>query len=366
MSRLIWDIRDIGIMEYERVVSEFVREFNARGVALYRFGRVKHPGISDLDLALVFDEEIVDAERLRCLVRRVRWFQEKTNLHRYLFTHDILVYPKQVFRKIMYLHSMQELTHLAGEPFSLDNVNKQDLDVVTRVHFLNFNWNALAWLAELKRSKFMSARNLLLALGSVQHGLSSALNYLSTEGSLCDEISDWIEKIERLRSARGSLPEICLDGLYQILERILQVCASMWIVEWIACNNYQGYLDRVIWVLRGRVPFRCSLALALHGAAYGNAVEGEISGYERVHRLLYPLGRLEFIDEIYLRVIQKQIRLLRYFERFEKEFSIKPLVPMFCWYCSAVLSKRKYLGLVANWLLVKAQLYHIHLRRKKG
>ncbi len=106
------DVRPIDRSAYEETVAQYLRQFSGRpGVrAIGTFGGVGTPGVSDIDLLVVCDDDSgADLERASDEFRR------QSPLREYLFRHDVYVIPVSGVGDLLHFHPCDSLTTLWGD-----------------------------------------------------------------------------------------------------------------------------------------------------------------------------------------------------------------------------------------------------------
>ena len=92
---IINDIAHCTIDDYTSIINEFKTFFETKyqgKLSLYQFGNTAHPSVSDLDLAIVIDEETVTNDMVKNIIQDAKNFVQANETRAYIFTHDILIY----------------------------------------------------------------------------------------------------------------------------------------------------------------------------------------------------------------------------------------------------------------------------------
>ncbi|MDR7415121.1 MAG: hypothetical protein QN193_07160 [Armatimonadota bacterium] len=110
------DVQPLTLAEYGRVLDRFVgyvsRLPHVR--AVFRFGSLRHPGISDLDVLVVVSDG-ADAWTLQGILAATRGGA----LAQYLFAHPPVVVPEGVVDRVRWVHTLDGLGQLWGDPLEV-------------------------------------------------------------------------------------------------------------------------------------------------------------------------------------------------------------------------------------------------------
>lgn len=136
---VLLDIQPLDLSEYETIIDEFVDTFarQAGVLSIGQCGSVGAPGVSDLDLLIVCEEE-----KYRVVKLRTQEFARQSPLHHYLFWHDVGVVPPGAVKHLLYGHSLENLKTLWGSPEILQSCDKPD-EIITL--FREILWNSYFW-----------------------------------------------------------------------------------------------------------------------------------------------------------------------------------------------------------------------------
>lgn len=165
------DTRTIPLKKYEEAQDRFFSYFaSTPGVVRYgTFGSIGAPGLSDLDLVVVVEDE--------CLAKKKFSLPKLQEDEKYIFTHSPLVIPASMLNLLPYYHLI-DIKWADGLPDS-DQIDLKNLPLVSSLHVLNktlylqaFLWGMLM-LFNAKRP----CKRSILALTSVARSVQWLQNY---------------------------------------------------------------------------------------------------------------------------------------------------------------------------------------------
>ena len=160
------DTQNLDMSVYEKAIGEYVDRFSRRKGVLWigQFGSVTTPGLSDIDLILVGEDEWC-----RVLALDSKEFVTWSPLHRYLFIHDVDVVPHSGVKYLSYFHPLDNLRTLWGD-FAILNELEQADDMIRL--FRAVLWNSSCWSKTLHfcRQDGVSLRSLLIRAKSLVTG----------------------------------------------------------------------------------------------------------------------------------------------------------------------------------------------------
>jgi len=348
---IINDIKKLNLEDYIKVLEEFIGEFKYFEVSLYSFGNIKHPSISDLDLVIVYDDNL-DKETIAKIVKKAKDFTISSKKKKYIFTHDILIYPKSLFNKIKFLHTFQNMKLLYGNSIDILTPSKEQQDILEKIHFLNFTYNALFWIRDIKLQNKIYLRQLLLALNSVKHSFIFLNKIFHTSTLL-----NWIDILEKVRQDFRLAEKIKLSELERIIFEYLQEFLENVVKDWFSFPNIDKFKHKKFLIIYRKKFFPIPALILLHGASYWKCCpEYRKFSYWKIHNLLYPIDNFSIKNEIYKHILKCQMNVAIKFEKLYKKFGIKPLVPLMCNYCEPNISKKRKISLAVNNFILKMQL----------
>jgi hypothetical protein len=140
---ILFDIQNIDLSAYEKIIGEYVDCFSRSKRVLWigQFGSTAAPGISDIDLILVCEDEYC-----RPLSIDTREFVERSALRRYLFFHPVSVVPRSAVKYLFYFHPLDGLRSLWGNTALLEECEPPD-EVICL--FRAVLWNSDCWTRAL-------------------------------------------------------------------------------------------------------------------------------------------------------------------------------------------------------------------------
>lgn len=164
------DIRRLTSDDYEHAIESYISKCAniSEVAAIYQFGNVGAPGLSDIDLLVVLGEDVERTEDLQ-LLSIAHPFWQCEPLIRDCFIHDVLVCPSSVFRDIDWIVPGNEWRHLAGSRVDRREPSSDESDVISLVHGLDFAIARLHELVRVAHRPSCSSRWLVPQLWSVTH-----------------------------------------------------------------------------------------------------------------------------------------------------------------------------------------------------
>lgn len=350
-KQIINDLKKLDMDDYKKTIIEFVEQFKHPKITLYSFGNIKHPSISDLDLAIVYDDRL-DDNFVKRIIEKARKFIISDEIKKYIFTHDILIYPESIFRNIKFLHTFQNMELLYGKQVDLLIPSEDQQSIIDKVHFINFTYNALFWIKDIRLQKKVYLRQTLLALNSVRHSFIF-FNKIYQNSHLVE----WIDVLEEVRQNFSLIRKISLQELEKIVFECLQIFLANFLRKWIYFFGLDKLINKKIFVLYGKKIIAVPGLIILHGASYCKCCpENRQSIYWKIHRSLYPINNFIIKDKNYESVLCCQMETAMEFEKLYRKFQIKPLIPLMCNYCAPIITKKQKIRSLINSLVVKMQL----------
>jgi hypothetical protein len=231
--------------------------------AIYQIGGISTPGISDIDLVVVFRDDLTS---FRPSIRLL-----DCELDRYLFMHGLFGMPVRVFRQRSLLIPMNQPTLLHGESIPVDaETGRGEMLIASSMYAVEYVIVRLFDLARQFRAQSLRVRSLLCALNALQYDFQILASFLTDDSwqefhqKLVQVRSHWFEdEAVSLASFFGLcrwMPRLAL----QLLEGLLEVgAAPMGLLTDMQVGT-SGYL---------RVPQAQSARATLHGRerVWGNA-----------------------------------------------------------------------------------------------
>lgn len=176
----------------EKVVSIFK---NIPGlVSIYQMGSISCPGISDLDLILVFEDGCDKIEFSS-------FYKMFDSRDKYILMHSPFAIPKSLFNNMKYFYVPQNFVLILGEEQTINKI--PDYDLLSRIVSVEFVIGLLCTTMRAHHSKIINARSLMNGLYSVKHDLAVfrlsrkecpfAWDFVHT---LCELRTNWFESSE--------------------------------------------------------------------------------------------------------------------------------------------------------------------------
>jgi len=341
-QRFINNLIQIDLSTYERTIDQFIKFFSKEGIGLYKFGKTNNPGISDLDLIIVYPDEFKSKE-IETLVRDATLFIGESRVREYIFTHPIIIYPESLFKYIKYVHTVNDLINLNEIKKEIIEPPENEKSLLENIHFVNFTYNVILWLFDILKSKQIFLRELLLALGSASHSLEYIYQMYKDE------------ELISLNNSIKSLRDLVPNTKYSF--------NKFFLVYKIAKNSFEklkkylnrfvyDYLSEIYMVKKNKEVFmllesnksfqfvKIPIALVCHGASFAIAFENGESKYKKLHYYRFPFDKFQILDEIYKKIIKIQMQVAYKFEPLYQKFKLTPMAPFMCCYSEPVIKKK--------------------------
>lgn len=203
------DTKSVSLEKYRNAQNRFYECFSSTpGVINYgTFGSIKAPGLSDLDLVVVVEDE--------CLARKEFSVPELQGDEKYIFTHSPLIIPASLLDNLHYYHLID--INWANGSNSFSQVENIKLSQIGMLHVLfktlylqSFLWNLL-----LKTNR--PCRRSIIALTSVARSIQLLTQYSIP---VKKQLIDYTESIINLRNEWISYPNN-REYQFKILDRLL-------------------------------------------------------------------------------------------------------------------------------------------------
>ncbi len=303
------------IEEYKNTINRYVNKLknNEQIKALYQFGSISAPGLSDIDLLIVSTN---------------RYYPEKfeynnlltNNTDNYLFIHAPLVINSELFNKLLYWYPISNLNKIYGIELENDIIPDNELEIINVIKILHiFYYKIPISFYGIFKKRSISSRVLIALIKSISHTYNlykniGGKNIEQIEKYLNDFLSfrkEWftLEKSQRiliLESFKSQLPSIISEFIYYI-NKLLLIKIRLNNSQNISykCNNiYYRYTSdwnkcsfkNSLFINTSEIVFPYSFSLLLQ---YGAAFNLRISKYIRSHGIkliqLYPEDQKEAI-----------------------------------------------------------------------
>lgn len=361
MKRIINDIQPYSVKDYQSITNEFTAYFSQKykeKLSLYQFGNTSHPSVSDLDLAIVIDEETISENVIQNIVQDSDDFIKANTVRQYIFIHGILIYSKKTFSMAQYIHFTSNLHLLAGEPVPrIDIVNIQALE---ELHFIAYDTNVLKNFERIVDKKEVGLRRILKVLQNAFH----EFRILEKEDEQSQNIENkelYSERIKQMRSwaYQTEWNREAEQKLICFVDEVFIKLKDMHVVELdkLSIKIFGEKIAGSVYVLEnGHLEKRHRLFVEL-AASYTRIYKEERNCYAQVHKKMFPVKKEQFkLTEPYEALIREQAKALLPACRLYKEYgATQVLGPMMCYHCSPVISiKQKFVGM-AQWVLFRLQ-----------
>lgn len=204
--------------EYQRSmekITDYLAKFD-EVCSIYQIGEINEPGISDIDLIVVFDDKIKSFSRS---YRKIL-----TNKDSYLLMHSIFGMPVSIFKKSEYLVPISSLRKLKGSDIPRDrNLTSEEKNKLAEIYVLEFFVENLFNLASQLIVRELKVRNILCSLNA----LACDLNVLNSQ-KLSEKSLSFSRKIrfmrefwwERKFDEKQELLNICIEAVNIILANL--------------------------------------------------------------------------------------------------------------------------------------------------
>lgn len=200
------DVPALGASDYERTLARFVDYVaDLPGVrAVYRFGSLSHPGISDLDVLVVVADD-VSPWTLQGILAATR----TDPVTRFLFAHPPVVVPEAEVSGVRWVHTLSGLEPVWGVVREIPPPPEAVRRWLWVAEYVDFTFAVRSVLRSLE-GEDVGLRGLLLLLTSCVHSLRAA--------SEISEVSMHLPFEERLRALREGAVAHRLGGLQAVVE----------------------------------------------------------------------------------------------------------------------------------------------------
>jgi hypothetical protein len=226
------DIQPVNRDVYDDVIAEFVKQFaRLKGVlCIAHFGSIKSPGISDIDLLVV-----IENEHYQDIERRAKEFRRQSHIHRYLFWHAIEVIPLSALPQLRYVSTVENLRILWGPPAIFDCCRKPDefIQLLQTILWKGHVWGRLLCFCGKEQ---VSLRWTLLRLKSARLEAANSYRFAGQHGFAEEALSEDREFRERVLSALPVEQTILAkDAIGIAIESLLR--SDRYLGDWLAENG---------------------------------------------------------------------------------------------------------------------------------
>ncbi len=164
--RVHHDLMTLSREEYASVLRRYVAEVSQAPdvMAVFQFGEVTEPGLSDLDLLVVVRDGVSVAT-----LRRVVAASRVDRVSRYLFAHPPVIVPQIITGDITRVHTLYHLRQVWGDPVEIPRPLQTGAGL-SLAEYVDFTFAVRTVLRSLSRVD-VGLRELLLLLKSCLHSL---------------------------------------------------------------------------------------------------------------------------------------------------------------------------------------------------
>lgn len=202
--RIIDDLPSLTFSDYARALDDFVNRVSEipGAVAVFQFGEISHPGISDLDVLVVVEDDALPSA-LSTIAAAAR----NVGSTRAVFTHPPVILPHGAARRARYIHSLLNLHQAWGQPVEIESIAPADHLARAAADYADFSFVVRGVLRSLEGSP-VGIRQLLILLKSCLHSLR-----LASEITSMDLHGGATSQLRVLQDAAGQKVTAALPGI---------------------------------------------------------------------------------------------------------------------------------------------------------
>jgi hypothetical protein len=245
--RVHHDLMTLSREEYARVLRRYVADVSQAFdvMAVFQFGEVTEPGLSDLDLLVVVRDEVF-MPTLRSVIAACR----VDRVAKYLFAHPPVVVPQMIAGDVAWIHTFHHLHQVWGDPVEIPRPPLQAQAVLRLAEYVDFAFAVRTVLRGLSGAD-VGLRELLLLLKSCLHSLRLAASITGRPAAAAIE-----ERLAQLREqslaspdSDGTLREAsaaareCVEALREADRAFEMYLTERGIVRAVSLREYVCYLD---------------------------------------------------------------------------------------------------------------------------
>lgn len=198
-SWLIADLQRLTLDDYESAIRDYVDGCADVPIvrAIYQFGHVGAPGLSDVDLVVVLDDRVPmsGADLAPLSITHERWSDNR--LIAACFTHDVYFVPEHVFRRIEWMIPGTSWTRRAGREVEREVPDVETSSLLSVAHGLDFCIGRLHEFGHLTDGGMRRLHWLVTELWSLTH----TRRLLADAGVALEQSwGDIVEALTRLRA----------------------------------------------------------------------------------------------------------------------------------------------------------------------
>lgn len=346
MKKIYYDLEDYVEDDYITIVNDFVDFFASKYgnvISLYQIGSAGFPSVSDLDLAIIIDEKILNKTTIQSIIKDANEFVYKNKARRYIFTHSTLKYPIKTFSHNQYFEYMPSSTLLYGKEVRLET-EEIDKPIIDDIMFIIYEANTLRDFERLRKKSHVGMRELLKVYQRAYYHLSRS-SYKQNKNLNVEEMfqmAQYVKKV-RLNASKKVLDHTHENDLITLFNDLYDMVSKSYTnqIALLSKKITGQYIDKEVYVFGSGGLVKQPLFLLYMGALYGKVFEKEGNCYASIHKWIYPLdiSSLNF-DPAYIKIIQKQAEILNPVCSFYKRFGVKVSGPLLCYYCKPDVTKK--------------------------
>lgn len=307
--------------EYRRVLESFIDGWNgvqgdARPVTIYRNGAVGSPGVSDLDLILVFSDEFRDGEGFRTAYDRILASIPDAPFY---WVHDPILLPRRLMSQLptFSLNNPSDWELAMGEEIKIEQSHPDSWQSkLISLEFLQMR--LVQWVAMQQSSSPLDQRGLLLRGHSLIHSLELARR---AGVNLIESNFKALGIVETLRETISGGDHVELSGneKQKLLQGLIRECHIIYraFSESVA-SSVHFYLPGVNDYLYQQ-GLECTKLFEEHASPMfqTTGTRGQLEGFHWVNRFLrdlyfLPRGELSMSMDVKLRqAIEDRSRFIR-------------------------------------------------------
>lgn len=233
----------VDIKVYEEYIDKYVRRVKSVKdvVSIYQMGSISNPGISDIDLIVVVENNFNVVEYQKLSIKNIF---KNDNIANYLFIHDVMIVDKESFKNIQYINYCANLKLLYGKEIEFLSISKEESKVVQFSIIVDFIISRLHQFENFKQNKMFLVRGNIVRASSLKHSIKLAEN-IGMEFDVNDILEDmmdirnnWFENEDI-----NKVKEYFNESIKYFYELVLS-CAEYFEREFLLFNenNYKEYL----------------------------------------------------------------------------------------------------------------------------
>jgi hypothetical protein len=164
--KIKYDIQKYSGSEYEALITHTVTTLMACDfvIAIYQFGNIRCPGISDIDLLILVDNDD-DFEHKQNIINEIL---QTSEISRYCFFHEPIIMLPEYIPYLNIFHTANDLKFLSGTPVDFKQQPPE--------HEQLLMWNSyfiISFLNVLHTKKPVSLRYLLLLINNIAYTIQN-------------------------------------------------------------------------------------------------------------------------------------------------------------------------------------------------